>query len=120
MRSSLTVLLMFLMIAAVIPVLVHAQTDYPRLQTVTPDTGKIGDVLVVEGQNLGRRLVKELYLTDGQKDYKTVIVEQTDSIIKFKIPTSAKPGRFSLMVLTAGKEPKLIEEPVKVNVEGEP
>ncbi len=117
MRSSLTLLLVFLLIATVIPMLADAQADFPRLVSVTPDTGKIGDVLTVEGQNLDRKTVKELYLTDGKKDYKTEIIEQAETSIKFKIPGNAKPGRFSLMVLTAGKEPKLIEEPVKINVE---
>jgi hypothetical protein len=34
-----------------------------------------------------------------------------------KVPTAAKPGRLALMVLTKGKEPKLIEQPVKVTIE---
>ncbi len=117
MRSSLVALLLILLFATAIPLPVHAQADFPRLNSVTPDTGKAGDVLTVEGENLDRRLVKELYLTDGRNDVKTEIVEQSDTAIKFKIPDSAKPGRFALMVLTGGNEPKLIEQPVKVNVE---
>ena len=101
-----------------IPASVAAQADFPRLTTVSPDTGKIGDELTVEGKNLSSQHVKELYLTDGQHDWKTEIVEQTDTAIKFKIPPDAKAGRFDLMVLTTGKNPSLIEQPVKVTVEG--
>ena len=36
---------------------------------------------------------------------------------KFKIPAAAKAGRFSLMILTGGKDPKYIEQPVKVTIE---
>ncbi len=117
MRSSLVVLLLVLSLATVIPLPVYAQADFPRLISVTPDTGKIGDVLTVEGEHLDRKLVRELYLTDGRTDWKTEIIEQTETTIKFKIPDNAKPGRFALMVLTGGSEPRLIEQPVKVNVE---
>jgi len=107
-----------LFLATVIPASVAAQADFPRLTAVNPDTGKIGDELTVEGKNLSRQHVKELYLTDGQHDWKTEIVEQTDTAIKFKIPPDAKAGRFDLMVLTTGKNPSLIEQPVKVTVAG--
>lgn len=36
---------------------------------------------------------------------------------KFKIPVKGAPGRLTVMVLTTGKEPTLIEQPVKVEVE---
>ena len=59
----------------------------------------------------------ELFLTDGKNDLKVPIQEQTATNLKFKIPTAAKPGRFALMILTKGKEPKLIEQPVKVTID---
>ena len=38
--------------------------------------------------------------------------------VKTKIPASAKVGiRYKLMILTKGKEPKLIEQPVRFEVE---
>lgn len=117
MKRSLIRFLMVLLIATVAPMSADAQSDFPRLSSVTPDTGKIGDVLTVEGENLDRNLVRELYLTDGQTDWKTEIVEQTATSIQFKIPAGAKTGRFNLMVLTGGKEPRLLEQPVKVTVE---
>jgi hypothetical protein len=94
-----------------------AQQAMPRLATVEPQNGKGGDVLVVTGENLQKDAVTKLYLTDGTNDLQVEITEQTASAIKFKIPAKAKPGRLALMVLTGGKEPKLIEQPVKVTID---
>ncbi|MCX6625348.1 MAG: IPT/TIG domain-containing protein [Acidobacteria bacterium] len=89
----------------------------PRMTTVEPGTAKIGDLLNVAGENLGKASVSQLYLTDGKNDLKVAVTEQNDSSIKFKVPATAKPGRFALMILTSGKEGKLIEQPVKVTIE---
>lgn len=117
MRSSLMLAALILLIATVAPMPAAGQAPFPRLNEVTPDTGKVGDVLTVAGENLEASAVKALFLTDGKTDYKTEITEQTSTTIKFKIPAEVKPGRFSLMILTAGSDPKLIEQPVKVTVE---
>jgi hypothetical protein len=45
------------------------------------------------------------------------ITDQAETAIKFKIPAKTKAGRFALMLLTTGKDPKLIEQPVKVTVD---
>ncbi len=119
MKSShiLIAMALVLLATAVLSTPAAAQATYPRMITVEPDTGKVGDVLVVSGENLAKALVKDLYLTDGQKDWKTENVEQTDTAITFKIPADAIAGRFNLMVLTRGADPRLIEQPVKVTVE---
>jgi len=95
----------------------YAQQTMPRMTNVEPDSGKAGDVLTVNGEHLDKGEVVELYLTDGKKDTKVQVTEQGPSALKFKIPDKATPGRFALLVLTGGKEPRLIEEPVKVTVE---
>ncbi|MCC6858243.1 MAG: hypothetical protein IT158_06775 [Bryobacterales bacterium] len=94
-----------------------AQQTMPRMTGVEPGNGKIGDVLTVAGENLDKTLVDQVFLTDGKSDLKVEMTEQAATAIKFKIPGNAKPGRWALMVLTRGKEPKLIEQPVKVTVE---
>jgi hypothetical protein len=93
-----------------------AQT-MPKMATVEPASGKIGDQLTVSGENLEKKNVAEIFLTDGKDDVKLPIVEQTATAIKFKIPPNAKTGRFALMILTAGADPKLIEQPVRLTVE---
>jgi len=94
-----------------------AQPAMPRLASADPPSGKVGDVIVVTGENLTKDSVAKLYLTDGTTDIQVEISEQTSTSLKFKIPAKAKPGRLALMVLTTGKEPKLIEQPVKVTIE---
>lgn len=84
--------------------------------SVEPANGKAGDVLAVAGENLQKELVVKVYLTDGKNDIQCEVTEQTANAIKFKIPAKAT-GRLALEVLTSGKEPKLIEQPVKVTVE---
>jgi hypothetical protein len=95
----------------------YAQSAMPRMVSVEPGNGKVGTELVVTGENLTKDLVAKLYLTDGSNDVQVDITEQTATSIKFKIPAKAKPGRLALMILTAGKDAKLIEQPVKVTIE---
>jgi IPT/TIG domain len=89
----------------------------PRMTTVDPGNGKRGDLITVAGENLEKSQVAKVYLTDGKNDIVVDVTEQAATSIKFKIPGKAVPGRFALMLLTTGKEPKLIEQPVKVTVE---
>ena len=90
-----------------------------RINSVDPLTAKVGDVVSAQGEGLGAADVDELYLTTGSEDVKVEIVEQNDKMIKFKVPSGAKKGRWSLMThlksVTAG--PRLVEQPVKVTVE---
>jgi len=117
MRISAT-LIMFLA-ALSLPAAGPPQSSMPTIRSVEPASGKPGDLLEIQGENLGRAEVAALFLTDGEADIKVTIIEQTAKSIKFKIPSQAKPGRFALMVLTNEKTPKLIEEPVKITVEPE-
>jgi hypothetical protein len=104
-----------LMLAAI--VLYAQQQAMPRMTGVEPDSGKAGDILTVSGEHLDKGEVVELYLTDGKKDTKVQLTEQGPTAIKFKVPEKATAGRFALLVLTGGKDQKLIEQPVKVNIE---
>src|SRR5205807_3368480 len=99
MKLSFIALLMFLAALAL------AQQAMPRMTAVEPANGKAGDVLTVAGENLAKPEVEKLYLTDGKNDLQVEMTEQAPASIKFKIPATAKPGRFSLMILTGGKEP---------------
>ena len=95
----------------------YAQQAMPRMTSVDPDTAKAGDILTVTGEHLDKGEVVEVYLTDGKKDTKVQVTEQAPTSLKVKVPDKVTAGRFALMVLTGGKEPKLIEQPVKVNIE---
>jgi hypothetical protein len=110
MKKSLIVLLL---LAAVT---VWAQDVMPRMSSVEPGAGKQGDVVAVAGENLDKANVAKVYLTNGKDDVECAITEQSATEIKIKIPGKAT-GRMALMILTGGKEPKLIEQPVKLQVE---
>jgi len=106
-----------LLVALALPANLQSQAGMPWISAVEPASGKVGDVLSIQGVNLGQDSVAALYLTDGNTDLKVLMIEQTSTSIRFRIPPEAKPGRFALMVLTKGNVPKLIEEPVKITVE---
>ncbi len=89
----------------------------PMMKSVDPASGKAGDVITVSGENLDKDTVAKLFLTDGNADFPATIDEQGATTLKFKIPTSLKPGRFALVLETKGKEPKQIEQPVKLTIE---
>jgi hypothetical protein len=104
----------------IVPLLLAAfawgQEGMPRMSTVEPGNGKSGDVVEVTGENLDKAHVTKVYLTNGKDDLECAIVEQTATSVKIKIPQKAS-GRMALMILTAGKDPSLIEQPVKLSIE---
>ena len=87
----------------------------PRCTALDPENGKVGDTIAVKGENLNKTNISEVYLTDGSKDTKAPISEQTDTQIKFKVP-EIKPGRYHLAMLTANGA-SMIEQPVVLTVE---
>lgn len=96
----------------------YGQQAMPRMVSCDPGSGKAGDVIAVSGENLQKDLVAKVYLTDGKNDVLVELVDQSDTAIKFKIPASVKaPARLALMVLTAGKDAKYIEQPVKLQID---
>ncbi len=121
MRLSLAAMAVFtLMVFKAPPTTLQAvmQEALPRCVAVEPMSGKVGTEIVVTGENLGKEHVAELYFTDGKNDFKALMSEQTATQIKCKIPAKVEAGvRYKLMVLTRGKEPKLIEQPVRVEIE---
>jgi hypothetical protein len=108
----------------VVPVLLataaaYAQSEMPRMTSAEPANGKAGDVIVVAGENLQKSAVAKVYLTDGKNDIEVVLDSQSEKELKFKIPAKAS-GRLALMILTTAKDPKdqkLIEQPVKVQID---
>ena len=105
-----------LLIALVLSAALFAFQGFPRVTTVEPDSGKAGDTVSAKGENLDKTSIGEVYLTDGSKDTKVQIEEQTNTEVKFKVPQSLKAGRYHIMVLTANKA-SLIEQPVVFTVE---
>jgi hypothetical protein len=112
MRYLVPILCLAVLLLAAAPA--RAQS---RLTGVDPLNGKTGDVVSAAGENIEKPKVVELYLTDGAKDFKVQILEQTDALIKFKVPGTIKAGRYALMIKTGGPDPKLLEQPIKFTVD---
>jgi hypothetical protein len=94
-----------------------ARAQDTRITSVDPLTAKVGDLVRAHGEGIGPANVDELYLTNDVQDVKVEMIEQSDKLMKFKVPTGVKPGRWALMThMKSGSGPKLIEQPVKVTV----
>lgn len=102
----------FLLFAASLPAQV--------LSSVRPDSGKVGAVLRVQGSDLSKQKIDSLYLSDQTLDMMVKVLNQADNFIEFRIPPSVKPGRFQLVIKTAGKDPLILEMPLYVKVEESP
>ena len=111
----LTPVLSLLLLCGAGAALLSAQV--PVMQKVSPDSGKTGSVLKIQGIYLDKAKVDEVYLSDHTFDMKVKVLEQTDDSIEFRIPPFAKPGRLQLVVKTTGKEPVILEQPVYITVE---
>ena len=111
----LTPVLSLLLLCGAGAALLSAQV--PVMQKVSPDSGKTGSVLKIQGVYLDKAKVDEVYLSDHTFDMKVKVLEQTDDSIEFRIPPFAKPGRLQLVVKTTGKEPVILEQPVYITVE---
>jgi hypothetical protein len=109
MRTWLVVTLLCVAVA------LYALQALPRCTSVDPDTAKAGDVVSVKGENLSKKDSADVYLTDGSKDTKAAISEQSATEIKFKVP-QVKPGRYHVSILTANKS-SIIEQPVVLTIE---
>ena len=117
MRASVMILAAVLAVCAAIPQPAAAQAMMPSIKTVEPTPAKVGDAVKAGGENLDNKNVTKIFLTDGKNDIECQISEQTPTAITFKVPAGAKPMRYSLAVLTFGKDQKFIEQPVKLEVQ---
>lgn len=111
MRLWIVVSLLLMGLVASLP------AQVPQMNSVTPDSGKVGAVLRAHGVFLGRDKVEGVYLSDHTLDMMVKVLNQSDSVIEFRIPPSVKPGKLQLVIKTAGKEVYLLEQPFYVTVQ---
>lgn len=108
-----------LMLAATFPIARDKDLDHgptPLVRILEPTAARPGDPVLVRGENLGRQFISEMYLSDGTKDVKVRITEQTDAALKFEVPAACKPGKYSVIVLLNKRDAVLLEEPVRLTV----
>jgi len=94
-----------------------APTVTPIMKSVDPDSAKAGTDATAAGSNLDAAQIASVYLSQGDLMVKVKVVSQTDTELKFTVPDTVKPGRYGITVLTTGKEPRYIDEPLFITVE---
>ena len=73
----------------------------------------------MNGEYLDRLHVAEVYLTKGTVDTKVEVTAQSKLELKFKVPVEVESGRYGITILTVGKAPMLLEQPVYLIVKRE-
>lgn len=89
----------------------------PQAVKMEPKNAKPGTIVTITGVALGTSAVDEVYFTDHRFDMKVKVLEQTDTMLKVRIPPFLKPGRQQLLLLTKGETQVYLEQPFYVLVE---
>ena len=87
----------------------------PVMKAIEPKMATIGQLVIITGENLGKR-VAGVYLTDGKKDWKLTVVEQTENKIVAKVADSTPGGRYRLMAITTDNPGQYVEQPVVLDI----
>jgi hypothetical protein len=89
----------------------------PQATRLEPKVAKPGTVITITGVALGKSDVVEVFLTDHRFDMKVKVLEQSDDKLKIRVPPFLKAGRQQLLLLTGGKNPAYLEQPVFLLIE---
>jgi hypothetical protein len=89
----------------------------PQMDSLSVKNAKPGDVIDIVGVGLSDRKIDEVYLTDHKFDMRVKLLEQNETLIRFRVPPFAKPGRMQILALTKGDDPKLLEQPLYILIE---
>ena len=107
-----------LLVAAVLPAMlflvVHTRAQAgPRVTGVDPTTAKAGDNVTVLGENLDKKAVVAVYLSDSSEDHKVQVVDQTPEKIVIKVPKlKARDYNVSIQVRN-----DILIQPVRLTVQ---
>jgi hypothetical protein len=89
--------------------------DFTVLQGVIPTEARPGDVVTITGFALDADHLKEIYLTNGEQDYRVEILEQNNVAVRLRVPAKIPAGqmRFAIVIPT---RPELLEQPVFLKI----
>jgi hypothetical protein len=90
--------------------------DIPHVDRVEPDVVQTGDVVTAFGNYLDWSHVADVLLTDGDVVALTRIVEQESDFLRFRMPRSLAPGRYSVLLATAEQQPRLLDQQIVITV----
>jgi hypothetical protein len=89
--------------------------DFTVLQGVVPTEARPGDVVTVTGFALDADHLKEIYLTNGEMDYRVEILEQNKVAARLRVPAGVPAGQMRFAILV-GTRPELLEQPVFLKI----
>jgi hypothetical protein len=98
-------------------------TQAPMVVEVTPDRTAPYEIVTARGFGLGRSMVRNVYLMDADGDHRVEILEQTDRLVRFRVPGRIAPGRKRLALEVTGPPEEgpgssyLLEQDVYLDVE---
>jgi hypothetical protein len=90
--------------------------DIPHIDRVEPDVVQTGDVVTAFGNYLDWSHVADVLLSDADVVALTHIVEQGSDCLKFRIPRSLAPGRYSVLLATGEQQSRLLNQQVVITV----
>jgi len=91
--------------------------DRPRIDRVEPGAARAGGLVTIYGQSLDRSAVADVLLSDGDCVALTRILDQSATRIRVRLPRMLEPGKYSILLVTRGREPKFIDQGFTVKVE---
>ena len=90
--------------------------DIPHVDRAEPDVVQAGSVVTAFGEHLDWSHVADILLSDGVLVALAHIVEQESNFLRFRIPRSLEPGRYSVLLATAEQRPRLLDQQVVITV----
>jgi hypothetical protein len=87
----------------------------PMMNTIEPRMGGDRPACDHHRKEPGKR-VAGVYLTDGKKDWKMTVVEQTETKIVAKVAEKTPGGRFRLMAITTDDPGQYVEQPLVLDI----
>jgi IPT/TIG domain len=81
---------------------VFSQGSGPHVATVAPSSGKVNDQVTLTGENLDKKSVAAVFLSDDANDYKAAVVDQTGQKIIMQVP-QVKPGDYNVSLQVGDK-----------------
>jgi hypothetical protein len=81
-----------------------------------PANPQPGSVVTITGIGLDKAMVDQVFLTDQKFDMQVKVLEQTATTLKIRIPPFAKPGRQEVMFQDTANPPRLLEQPVWIEI----
>ena len=85
------------------------------MQQVMPAEARAGEIVTVTGFALDADHLKEVYLTNGETDFRAEIVEQGNVAVRVRIPAKITPGRMTFAIVVASRA-EMLEQPVFIKI----